>query len=153
MVCARLRERQKPEGATDCRLRRAEPAEFAQTLGNFQGADTPQREAHAERLLRSTVTHEARVAVDDPGTVVACGEVAIEGALAGLYGVHTANGWRGRGVGAALCAALLDLASERGASAAYLQVEANNAAAHRLYARFGFVDAYRYHYRSPPEAA
>ncbi len=32
----------------------------------------------------------------------------------------------------------------------YLQVEASNAPARRVYERLGFADAYAYHYRSPP---
>jgi ribosomal protein S18 acetylase RimI-like enzyme len=39
-----------------------------------------------------------------------------------------------------------------GARLAYLQVEASNAPARRVYERLGFADAYAYHYRSPPAA-
>ncbi len=34
---------------------------------------------------------------------------------------------------------------------AWMQVEADNAAALSVYRSLGFVEAYRYHYRRPPE--
>ena len=37
----------------------------------------------------------------------------------------------------------------RGARVAWLQVEASNEVAVALYRSIGFVEAYRYHYRSP----
>ena len=60
-------------------------------------------------------------------------------------------GMRGQGLARKLCASLLVQAREEGARAAYLQVEAGNAAARAVYRRLGFVDAYRYHYRSAHE--
>jgi ribosomal protein S18 acetylase RimI-like enzyme len=36
---------------------------------------------------------------------------------------------------------------------AYLQVDAANDPARAVYRRLGFVDAYPYHYRSPPDPA
>jgi len=59
---------------------------------------------------------------------------------------------RGRGLASALCRQLLRLAMADGARVAYLQVEASNAPARRVYERLGFADAYAYHYRSPPAA-
>ena len=53
----------------------------------------------------------------------------------------------------ALCRHLLALAAPgRGATIGYLQVEAANEPARRVYRRLGFVDAYSYHYRTPPLA-
>jgi ribosomal protein S18 acetylase RimI-like enzyme len=69
----------------------------------------------------------------------------------GLYDVFTAPQARGQGLARKLCASLLVQAREEGARAAYLQVEAGNAAARAVYQRLGFVDAYPYHYRSAHE--
>jgi len=45
-------------------------------------------------------------------------------------------------------------AATQGACEAYLQVGTENAVAQRLYRRLGFIQAYRYHYRShDPRAA
>ncbi len=82
--------------------------------------------------------------------VVACGLVKIEDDHAGLFAVHTASAWRGRGLGSAIVAGLLAQAQRHGARHAYLQVTADNAAALALYHRFGFVPAYDYWYRARP---
>ena len=151
MVCARIPAEPMLQPLVGCHITPSELSEFAEVLGRFQGASAIQQAAHAERLQRSPVIHEALVAEDDAGRVIACGEAATEGRRVGLYGIHTAHDWRGRGLAASVCAALLKVGSARGASVAYLQVEADNAVARRLYARFGFVDAYSYRYMAPPE--
>jgi N-acetylglutamate synthase len=84
------------------------------------------------------------------GEVVACGLVKIEDEHAGLFAVHTAEAWRGQGLGGAIVAALLAKARQQGARDAYLQVDADNAAALAVYGRFGFVSAYDYWYRARP---
>ena len=81
--------------------------------------------------------------------VVAGGQVAVEGELAGLYDVFTAESARGRGLAGRLCAVLMDGAWASGARAAYLQVDASNEPARQVYRRLGFADAYSYHYRTP----
>jgi GNAT superfamily N-acetyltransferase len=68
--------------------------------------------------------------------------------LVGLYDIFTAPAARGRGVARALCARLLQMARDEGARTAYLQVDAANGAARKVYTRLGFQDAYSYHYRS-----
>ena len=78
------------------------------------------------------------------------GQVVVEGELAGLYDIFSVEAMRGRGLARALCRELLQVAAADGARVAYLQVEASNAPARRVYERLGFADAYAYHYRSPP---
>ena len=84
---------------------------------------------------------------DADGELLACGQFAIEQRLAGLYDIIVAPSERGRGIGRALCMALLEQAQAAGAQVAYLQVEADNDAARALYRGLGFADAYAYHYR------
>jgi predicted GNAT family acetyltransferase len=45
---------------------------------------------------------------------------------------------------------MLSLSAQHGAKIAYLQVEAGNDPAERVYQRLGFTDAYTYHYREAP---
>ena len=126
---------------------------FAQRVGAFRGSPLAQRQAHAERLLSSPVPFFAFELRAD-GAPLACGQFAIEGDLVGLYDVFTARAVRGRGHADALCGHLLEQAWRRGARHAYLQVEADNAAARSVYQRLGFADGYAYHYRTlDPSAA
>jgi ribosomal protein S18 acetylase RimI-like enzyme len=67
----------------------------------------------------------------------------------GLTAVHTLPAYRRRGVARDLLGALTAWANAQGSRQLYLQVEADNGAALRLYAGLGFREAYRYHYRRP----
>ena len=75
-----------------------------------------------------------------------------DGDLAGLFEVATAAAERGKGHGRRLLLSALKWARLRGARHAWLQVEADNFAARRLYDTLGFTELYRYHYRRRPEA-
>jgi len=72
----------------------------------------------------------------------------VEGDIAGLYDVFTSTASRGRGHARTVCRRLLNLAMNEGARVAYLQVDAANEAALRVYRDLGFSDGYAYHYRS-----
>lgn len=72
---------------------------------------------------------------------------AVDQGWACITAVHTLPAFRRQGVGRALLDTLLAWARGR-ASAAFLQVEADNEPAVRLYGSAGFRPAYRYHYRA-----
>ena len=135
-------------------LARLAPAEFAEVVGALRGSPAGQRAAQAQRLLVSPVPYQGWVLrrQDDP-TVLACGQIATEGDLVGLYDVFTASEARGQGLARLLCSRLLSQALQGGARTAYLQVEADNAPARAIYHRLGFADAYAYHYRTADPAA
>jgi GNAT superfamily N-acetyltransferase len=65
----------------------------------------------------------------------------------GLTAVHTLPEQRRRGVAQSLLGALARWAVEQGVERLYLQVERDNAPAHKLYGVLGFTEAYGYHYR------
>jgi ribosomal protein S18 acetylase RimI-like enzyme len=121
---------------------------FAHIVGALRGSSLAQRQAHGQRLIHAPVPFLAHVLRRD-GEVLACGQVAIEGAVVGLYDVFTAASARNEGLATLLCGQLITHAVARGARVAYLQVEANNEAARAVYRRLGFTDAYAYHYRTP----
>ena len=121
--------------------------DFARTVGALRGSSAREIESHAQRLQWSPVPYTGLVWRDGAGAVQACGQFAREGDLVGLYDVFTAPAARGRGLSRALCARLLLRARDEGARTAYLQVDAANAPARKVYTRLGFRDAYTYHYR------
>ncbi|MBK6469700.1 MAG: GNAT family N-acetyltransferase [Betaproteobacteria bacterium] len=134
-----------------CAWARLDGTAYADVVGALRGSPPEQRRAHAERLASSPVRYEGhalRRLVD--GEVLACGQFAREAELVGLYDVFTRDSARGRGLAGLLCSRLLALASQQGAQVAYLQTEATNDAARRVYRRLGFADQYSYHYRQPP---
>lgn len=67
--------------------------------------------------------------------------------LVGVFGMAVAVHWRRRGVAGSLAGALATGAELVGVSEMYLQVEADNDAARRLYRGLGFTLSHRYHYR------
>ena len=125
------------------------PERYAALVGALRGSSAAEIAAHAQRLQTSPVPYTGLVWWGAPGQVLACGQFAPEGPLAGLYDVFTAPQARGRGLATALCARLLQRAVVQGASNAYLQVGATQATARSVYRRLGFIEAYGYHYRGP----
>jgi GNAT superfamily N-acetyltransferase len=124
-------------------------AAMAQAVGTLRGSPLAQRQAHAERLANAPVPFSALgVRRVDDGALLACGQMAREDDLVGLYDIFVAPTERGRGLARLLCTRLLCDAREAGARSAYLQVEADNVAARTVYARLGFADGYGYHYRT-----
>jgi GNAT superfamily N-acetyltransferase len=126
---------------------------YAEVVGAMRGSSAPARRAHADRLRASPVAYRGFALLDPQGEPLACGQIAPEAQLVGLYDVATAAAHQGRGLSTYLCKRLLTLAiTTAGSRAAYLQVGADNAAARHVYARLGFTDAYSYHYRLAPDA-
>lgn len=81
------------------------------------------------------------------GEGVAYGLAVLERGDVGLFDIATAAAHRGRGHARQVVAGLLGWGASRGARRAYLQVTTANSPALRLYAGFGFREAYRYAYR------
>ncbi|BBA99883.1 putative acetyltransferase [Actinacidiphila reveromycinica] len=84
------------------------------------------------------------------GAPGAIGRAVVEGPWVLFGAVEVAPGQRRRGLATAVMGALARRAYDEGARAAYLQVEADNAAARALYDGLGFTDHHRYHYRRSP---
>ncbi|WP_108989519.1 GNAT family N-acetyltransferase [Streptomyces coelicoflavus] len=83
----------------------------------------------------------------------AIGRCVVDGRWASFAAVEVDPARRRRGLATAVMAALARRALDEGASAAWLQVETDNAAARALYARMGFAAHHAYHhYREPGDA-
>ncbi len=154
MVLAPLHAAASPDQDATSPLRFATVGadDFAAWIGKERGSSAPERLAHADRIASSPVPHHGVLVFDSEGATVGAGQVVIEGTLAGLYDVFTAERQRGLGVAETVCRHLLGVAAAAGARVAYLQVDAGNEPARRIYKRLGFVDGYSYHYRTLPDA-
>jgi len=89
--------------------------------------------------------------IEDGERPAASGICVQDGELAGLFEIATAAGLQRRGHGRRLVLSALKWAKLRGATTAWLQVDADNESALRLYRALGFREIYRYHYRRPRE--
>lgn len=85
---------------------------------------------------------------DDPLTTLVCVQ---DGPIAGLFEVATTEAERGMGHGRRAILSALRWARMAGARKGWLQVEADNQVAIRLYRKLGFHEVYRYRYRRPPK--
>ncbi|SEE62616.1 GNAT family N-acetyltransferase [Streptomyces sp. Ag109_O5-10] len=84
------------------------------------------------------------------GAPAAIGRLVVDGRWAGFAAVEVDPGLRRRGLATEVMAALARRALAEGASAAWLQVETDNAGARALYGRLGFAAHHAYHhYRAP----
>lgn len=149
MVRTRLDETTPAPLPDGHRMAELGPSDFAELTGKWQGASGASRVAQTRRLEASAVPFRSLAIVDARGHPVAWGQSFNEAELVGIYGVFTSPPHRGKGLCTALCSRLIDCARAQDARVAYLQVEATNHAARRIYERLGFADGYGYHYRSP----
>ena len=124
-------------------------AAFGSALVVLHGLDPVRAVVERDRFAHAVVEGFYLAVVEDD-RVVACGSGVVDGEVFGIFGMVTARERRGEGLGTALITALLRRAGERGCTSAYLQVEAGNAPARKLYSKFGFRDGYAYWYRQPP---
>lgn len=123
-------------------------APFAQAVGSLRGSPADHIKSHALRLAHSPVSYQGfALRRENDGAVVACGQLAQEGEMVGLYDVFTHESMRGQGLASRLCERMLSISVKQNAKLAYLQVDSENQAALQVYRRLGFADAYRYHYR------
>ncbi|MGW1548378.1 GNAT family N-acetyltransferase [Streptomyces sp. NPDC002346] len=115
-------------------------------LTRYQRFDTPG--PHVLKVLGSgpsvwfaTVPGDA--AGDAPAAIGRC---VVDGRWAGFMAVEVDAAHRRRGLASAVMTALARQALDEGASAAWLQVEAENEGARALYDRMGFVTHHLYHH-------
>lgn len=114
---------------------------FARTYGALHG---DQRVLAYGRLLSTIGPPGCAVTASLDGELVGIGFGVFERDWCGVYGMTTLPHARRRGVASSVLHAL----ARAGATHMYLQVESDNAPAHALYERAGFIRAYGYHYRT-----
>lgn len=109
-----------------------------------EGFDATDGASRIQILSRSRVTQYGVIV--DAGNPVASGALSISHGWASLHGMRTVAPMRGRGLASALIRAFARHAKAVGITRCFLQVDAENAAACRLYRAFGFQEAWRYQY-------
>ena len=126
------------EGHTDVLVaRRVEPASLPPGVEPVDPLAWP-NEAVREEVLARARGDVLAFAEGQRGAVICIRS----GELAGIFRLHVAPAARRLGVGSRLVAACATVAP-----VLYAQVEVENAAAHRLFARAGFTRSHGYHYR------
>ncbi|MER7173135.1 GNAT family N-acetyltransferase [Streptomyces mesophilus] len=91
----------------------------------------------------------ASVPADD-GAPAAIGRCVVDGRWAGFMAVEVDPAYRRQGLATAVMTALARKALDEGASAAWLQVEADNSGAQAMYDAMGFAVHHHYHYHRAP---
>ncbi|MCH0569555.1 GNAT family N-acetyltransferase [Streptomyces sp. MUM 136J] len=90
--------------------------------------------------------------VPGEGAPAAIGRCVVDGRWAGFAAVEVDPHQRRRGLATTVMAALARQALDEGASAAWLQVEADNEGARALYTGMGFTAHHAYHHYRAPDA-
>jgi len=98
---------------------------------------------------------EVALDVEGPRAIATIGDVArargaVDGDWLGLHDIWVSPDARRQGLSQRVLAELVDWGASLGATTAYLQVRADNAAALRLYERLGFVTHHAYRYLAAP---
>lgn len=100
--------------------------------------DTWSEEMLAGELADQPRTRHYVVAETPGGEIVGYAGLAAAGGQADVQTIGVRADHRKGGIGAVLLTALLEEAVRRGSESVFLEVRADNDAAHRLYERFGF---------------
>lgn len=125
---------------------------FVAALSAVRGYDAPLA-AGIEAVLSAIPAEAGLFVVEQQGRPVSTAVCVHDRDIAGLFEVATAPSERGKGHASRLVLSALKWARQRGATQAWLQVEATNRQATALYRRVGFTESYRYSYRHPAEVA
>lgn len=128
--------------------------EWLELWWSVDGRGGTAQKALAERILLGTTALYA-TALDNQGQAVGTGRLAIPGVdggegWGGIYGMAVHPDARRQGIATAVLTALMEAGEEAGVENYWLMVTAANHGGQALYARAGFAETGRYHYRQAP---
>ncbi|WP_330233394.1 GNAT family N-acetyltransferase [Nocardia sp. NBC_00508] len=150
-----------PQGPSMVRIA-PEPNDDWLTMHRHSGEDPAAQEVSPPTPLPEVLTavHDGELGFASLGLPrpIAIGRGALTTApdgrrWVGLTCVAVAAAHRRHGLGSLVCAELLRWGGDRGATHAYLQVEATNVAARAMYRELGFVEHHAYRYAAPEPLA
>lgn len=137
---------------------RREPAASVKVAGEMDGTWlegflTMNGTAHAQKTAAMTMLKNihypiAAASVWEKGRMIACGLGVMERGCVGLYDIYVDETCRRRGLGADVCAAIMQAGKNMGCTHAYLQVLSDNAGARALYKKLGYQQDYEYWFRT-----
>jgi GNAT superfamily N-acetyltransferase len=113
--------------------------------------ETPDRKPGMVEVISGIKAQTGLFLVEDRGgNPVSAVRCVRDNDLAGFFEMETEAARRRLGHGRSVFGSAMKWAAAQGARTAWLQVEAKNEPARRLYESFGFAELYRYHYRLAP---
>jgi len=135
-------------------LRHEQLEDWLDIFCRFSKSPLEKHQAH-KKILQAIPGKRFLASLADSGQVVACGLGVLENGYFGLFDLITDPQRRNEGYGTLLVSSLLRWAHRHeysrwqgeGSLHAYLQIVKSNTPAQRLYAKFGFQEAYPYWYR------
>ena len=131
------------------RLLTAPDAEWIEGVTAAQGREGAERETFAQIVSRLAVPSAFAVTNNEMGGPASFAFAAQTAQGICIESVATRADQRGRGFAGETVSALMAWGASNGAKAAFLQVQADNHPAVRVYERLGFDrELYRYHYRT-----
>ena len=115
----------------------------------FRMAETAgEHMATLRAMLRSIMMPKCLAYMKYRKAIVACGLGVMEEDLIGLFDIVVDKKYRGRGFGKQVVQGMLLWAKKEGMKSSYLQVMVDNKKAMALYRQLGFIEIYRYWYRT-----
>ena len=131
------------------RLSTAPGAAWIEGVTAAQGREGVERETYARIVSRLAVPSAFAVTDNETGEPASFAFAARTAHGICIESVATREDQRGRGFAGETVSALMAWGASNGAKAAFLQVQADNHPAVRVYERLGFeLELYRYHYRT-----
>ncbi len=122
-------------------------AEWIQTLFTLKQTTNPDHLRVVPSMYAAIPKDTIAATISLDGRIVATGLGVLDRDYVGIYAIHVDEAYRRKGYAKALITAILQKASQKGASHAYLQVVHDNESAKKLYEKIGFRFFYQYFFR------
>ena len=144
-LCDLLAFRRTPE--VTVRIEEDMTEDWLEAFLTMNGTAGAQKQA-AKTMLKNIACPIAAASIWEDGGMAACGLGVLERGYVGLYDIFVDPGFRRRGLGGDICAAIMNYGKENGCHTAYLQCLAGNHGAIAMYRQLGYEKSYEYWFRT-----